>query len=182
MPDLTLHERLVVELKVIRRSGLHRLQEHLEELPTLAQLAGETMGAATADDIERMLRAVYTQRSEGAQGTAIGILLGLEQGRRGASPRVLRKVAATRLGYQSVDTFRKNPEVRAIATFARLLESYAVDIRTRPIPEGQRIEKIMDLIEQLSLAEYGELVRRLRHRIMSLTDDAPDKRRAAPES
>jgi hypothetical protein len=113
MPE-SLHELLVKELTVVRRCGLHRLREHLDELPALAPAAERTSGAATAEHVEGLLRNVWTSRSEGAQGTAIGILLGLEQGRRGASPRVLRQVASERLGYYSVDTFRKKPEVNAI--------------------------------------------------------------------
>lgn len=166
-----LHALLVTELKRVRRCGLHRLAEHLHELPALREIASRTRGASTAMDVEGLLRAVYTQRSEGAQGTAIGILLGLELGRRGASPRVLREVAAQRLGYYSVDTFRKKPEQTAIATFAHLIESYLIDINNRPEPEGSKIENIMKLIEVLTLAEYGELVRRLRKRVATVADE-----------
>lgn len=171
MPEDTVHQRLVRELKIVRRAGLHRLAEHLDELPTLREIAARTIGAAHAQDVEGLLRAVYTQRSEGAQGTAIGLLLGLDPGRRGASPRVLREVAARRLGYHSVDTFRKQPEAKAVETFAHLIESYDMDIRRRPEPEGHKIERIMQLIEELTIAEYGELVRRLRHRITTITED-----------
>jgi hypothetical protein len=170
MPESSLQQLLIDELKVVRRHGLHRLAECLDQIPALVRLAEETMGSGKVSDVEGMLRAVYTQRSEGAQGTAIGILLGLEQGRRGASPTVLRKAAADRLNYYSVDTFRKKPEANAIATFAALIESYAIEIHHRPEPEGQKVERIMTLIEQLTLAEYGELVRRLRHRIVHLAD------------
>lgn len=171
MSESSLQQLLIEELKVVRRHGLHRLADCLDKIPALVRLAEETMGSGKVSDVEGMLRAVYTtQRSEGAQGTAIGILLGLEQGRRGAAPAVLRKAAADRLNYYSVDTFRKRPEANAIATFAALIESYAVEVHQRPEPEGQKIEQIMKLIEQLTLAEYGELVRRLRHRIVHLAD------------
>lgn len=171
MPDETLHQHLVRELKVIRRSGLHRLRAHLGELPYLVELTERTMGAGHAQDVEGLLRAVYTQRSEGAQGTGIGILLGLEQGRRGASPTVLRQIAAVRLGYHSVDTFRKRPEEVTISTFAHLIESFAIDLRNRPELERSGIETILELIERLTLAEYGELVRRLRRRISTVADE-----------
>lgn len=173
MPESRLQQLLIGELKIVRRCGLHRLDEYLDDLPALVRLAEETRGAGQAIDVEGLLRAVYTQRSEGAQGTAIGILLGLEIGRRGASPTTLREVAAKRLGYYSVDTFRKKPEANAIATFAALIESYAVEIHHRPEPEGQKIDEIMKLIAQLSVAEYGELVRRLRHWMAHVADPKP---------
>jgi hypothetical protein len=164
MPEPTLHERLVRELKIVRRCGLHRLRQHLDELPALVASAEATSGAGTAEHVEGLLRAVWTTRSEGAQGTAIGLLLGLEQGRRGASPTLLRKAASERLGYFQVDTFRKKPEANAIATFADLIESYLIDFRHRPLREDYRIEKAISAIEELNAREYGEMVRRLRAR------------------
>lgn len=164
MPERTLHEHLVTELKTVRRAGLHRLREHLAELPTLGELAERTSGARTAEHVEALLRKVWTTRSEGAQGTAIGLLLGLELGRRGASPTVLRQTAATRLGYASVDTFRKRPEANAIATFADLIESYCIDFQNQPTRDDYRIERAMRAIEELNAREYGELIRRLRAR------------------
>lgn len=158
----TLHERLVGELKIVRKAGLHRLNEHLHELPTLCDLAEQTDGARTAERVEGLLRKVYLTRSEGAQGVAIGILLGLEQGRRGASPTVLRQAATERLGYFSVDTFRKKPEANAISTFADLIESYCIDFQNQPMREDERVERAMRAIEQLNAMEYGELIRRLR--------------------
>ena len=171
MPEGALHARLIGELKVVRKAGLHRLREHLEELPVLVQLAERTSGAGTAEHVEGLLRSVYMTRSDGAQGTAIGILLGLEQGRRGANPRVLREVAATRLGYQSVDTFRKKPELNAIATFADLIESYCIDIANQPKRDDDRIEVAMRAIENLNAREYGELIRRLRARYQWFNTD-----------
>lgn len=173
MPERRLHELLIDELKVVRRAGLHRLREHLEQLPALQELAERTSGARTAEHVEQLLRNVWMTRSEGAQGTAIGILLGLEQGRRGASPRVLREVATQRLGYESVDTFRKRPEANAISTFADLIESYCIDFANQPKREDARIERAMAAIEQLNAAEYGELIRRLRERYMWF-NTAPD--------
>lgn len=164
MPESSLHQNLISELKVVRKAGLHRLREHLDELPTLVRLAERTSGAGTAEHVEGLLRSVYTTRSEGAQGTAIGLLLGLEQGRRGANPRVLRELASQRLGYHSVDTFRKKPELNAIATFADQIESYCIEFETMPKRDDDRIEVAMRAIENLNAREYGELVRRLRAR------------------
>jgi hypothetical protein len=162
---------LIRELKIVRKFGLHRLREHLGDLIVLRELSRSTQGGDTADDVESLLRAAYNKKSEGAQGTAIGILLGMELGRRGASPTVLREVAAKRLNYASVETFRKRPEANAIATFADVLDGYARDIQNEPDVEGAKLEKIMSLIEELTLAEYGEMVRRLRRRIVTLADD-----------
>lgn len=153
MPEQTRHELLIQELKAVRKAGLHRLGEHLDELPTLRELAEATSGARTAEHVEGLLRNVYMTRSEGAQGTAIGILLGLEQGRRGANPTVLRQLAAQRLGYYSVDTFRKKPEANAIATFADLIESYVVDIQHRELRDDDRIEAAIRAIENLNARE-----------------------------
>lgn len=161
MPEQALREHLIRELKVVRKAGLHRLREHLDDLPALAGLAERTSGARTAEHVEGLLRHAW-KRAEGAQATAVGLLLGLEQGRRGASPRVLREAAATRLGYYSVDTFRKKPEANAIAYFADVIESYCVDVVNQPMREDARIEAAMRAIEQLNAAEYGEMVRRLR--------------------
>lgn len=164
MPETTLRERLIGEIKIIRKAGLHRLREHLGELPTLVVLAERTSGAGTAEHVEGLLRSVYTTRSEGAQGTAIGLLLGLEQGRRGANPRVLRELASERLGYHSVDTFRKKPELNAIATFADQIVNYCVDFENMTKRDDDRIEAAMRAIENLNAREYGELIRRLRAR------------------
>lgn len=164
MPETHLHQLLVQELKLIRKVGLHRVRDHLDELPALAELAERTSGARTAEHIEGSLRSAWTARAEGAQGTAIGILLGLEQGRRGARPAVLRDAAAKRLGYESVDTFRKAPEASAIAYFADLIESYCIDYVRQPKRDDDRIEIAMRAIENLNAVEYGELVRRLRAR------------------
>ncbi len=164
MPERNLHELLVGELKVIRKHGLHRLREHLGELPALVELAERTTGAGTAEHVENLLRGAWVARAQGAQGTAIGLLLGLEQGRRGANPRTLREAAATRLGYHSVDTFRKKPEATAIAYFADVIESYVIEFANQPKRQDERIETAMRAIEQLNALEYGELVRRLRAR------------------
>jgi hypothetical protein len=164
MPGPSLHELLVRELKVIRKRGLHRLRDYLDDLPALCELAERTSGARTPQHVEGLLRDAWRLRAEGAQGTAVGLLLGLEQGRRGASPTVLRKVAADRLGYHSVDTFRKQPEANAIAYFADVIESYCIDIYNQPRRDDERIEAAIRAIEQLNAKEYGELIRRLRAR------------------
>lgn len=164
MPERALHEHLVRELKVIRKAGLHRLREHLDDLPALAELAERTTGSRTPEHIENLLRTAWTTRAEGAQATAVGLLLGLEQGRRGANPRALRQAASDRLGYHSVDTFRKQPEANAIAYFADIVESYCIDFKRQPLRDDYRIEAALKAIEQLNAAEYGEMVRRLRAR------------------
>lgn len=155
-------EALIDELKIVRKTGLHRLRERLDELPELSQLATTSMGAGTADDIERMLRHAFTSYADGAQGTAIGILFGLEPGRRGASPSVLREVATKRLGYYSVETFRKRPERNTIAYFADVLVRVAADAQSGAVSDGTKVDRIMALITELSLAEYWELTRRVR--------------------
>jgi len=162
MPERSLHEHLVGELKVVRKNGLHRLAEHLEELPALVELADRTTGGNNAEHVENLLRNVYKTRSEGAQGTAIGLLLGLEQGRRGANPTVLRQAASERLGYHSVDTFRKKPEANALETFAHLIESYCVDYQNSSVPEDYKINVAMKAVRELTLTEYAEFTRRLR--------------------
>lgn len=163
MPERLLHDHLMTELKVIRKRGLHRIPEYLDELPALVELSSRTTGGTNAEHVEGLLRSVYKARSEGAQGTAIGLLLGLELGRRGANPTVLREAAATRLGYHSVDTFRKKPEANAIATFASLIESYCVEYQHLPEPDDYRVIMAMDAVQQLTLSEYAEFTRRLRH-------------------
>ncbi len=163
MPGQSSRDNLVAELKIVRKSGLHRLAERMPELPELTRLAKETMGAGTADDVERMLRHVFRSYAEGAQGTAVGILLGLELGRRGANPSVLRDAAAKRLGYYSVETFRKKPEDNAIGYFADILQRYASDTGRLEVTNPNKVDHIMELISQLTVAEYNELMRRVRH-------------------
>ncbi len=121
--------------KAIRRFGLHRLGQHLDEIPALADLARRIYGFGTADRVEKLLREAWDTRAEGAQATAVGIILGLEVGRRGARSAVLREVAARRLGYASVDTFRKGPEANSIAYFADVIEKL---LRRLPAAPEQR--------------------------------------------
>lgn len=171
MPERSLHDHLVSELKVIRKSGLHRLGAHVEEVPALAELARRIHGAGTADRIERLLRDAWDTRAEGAQATAVGILLGIEQGRRGARPSVLREQAARRLGYQSVDTFRKKPEANAIAYFADVIESYCVDYRPHPDNDEYRINTALAAVMELNMAEYSEFIRRLAARFAEMNQE-----------
>lgn len=182
MSEQPLHDRLVGELKIIRKSGLHRLREQLESLPTLVELAERTTGAGTPEHVENLLRVAWRTRGEGAQATAVGLLLGLEQGRRGANPRVLREIAAQRLGYHSVDTFRKKPEANAIAYFADVIESYCIDFENQPRRDDSRIERALSAIEELNAKEYGEMVRRLRARYtwFNTHPDAGDFRDGSP--
>lgn len=162
MPEDSLHDSLVGELKVVRKRGLHRLDQFLGEVPTLVAMANQATGGTNAEHVENLLRSVYKLRSEGAQGTAIGLLLGLEQGRRGVSPTTLRQVAADRLGYHSVDTFRKRPEAEAISTFAYAIESYVIEYANSSKPEDYKINLALKAIQDLTLTEYAELTRRLR--------------------
>jgi hypothetical protein len=171
MPGEGQREELIRELKIVRKAGLHRLAERMDELPVLSQLAAATMGAGTADDIERMLRHVSRSYTEGAQGTAIGILLGLDLGRRGANPTVLRDVAAKRLGYYSVETFRKKPEHNAIAYFADVLLRYVSDTERLEVTNPNKVDHIMSLISELTVAEYNELMRRIRHWFSTLVQN-----------
>src|ERR1700752_5372242 len=64
MPEPERREALIEELKIVRKTGLHRLRERIAELPELSRLATATMGAGTADDIERMLRHVFRSYAE----------------------------------------------------------------------------------------------------------------------
>jgi hypothetical protein len=162
MPEQLQRETLIAELKIVRKTGLHRLRERIGDLSCLTELATSTMGAGTAEDIERMLRHAFQSYAEGAQGTAVGLLFGLELGRRGASPTVLRQAAAERLGYYSVETFRKRPEYNAIAYFADVLLRLATDAQSSSSNNGSKVDHIMALITDLTLAEYWELTRRTR--------------------
>lgn len=164
MVEQSVHDRLVGELKAIRKFGLHRLAQHTDELSTLSQLAKQTYGYGTADRIEKLLHEAYTKRAEGAQGTAIGILLGLEVGRRGARAAVLREVAAQRLGYASVDTFRKRPEANAIAYFADVVESYCIEYQPDASNDEYRINAALAAVMALTLTEYTEFAARLAQR------------------
>lgn len=169
MPDAYDRDGLIDELKIVRKAGLHRLRQRVGDVPQLSALATATMGAGTVEDIERMLRHAFQTYAEGAQGTAIGILLGLELGRRGASPTVLRQVASERLGYYSVETFRKRPERDAIAYFAGVLLRLGEDARLSGTSNGSKVDHIMTLIADLTLAEYWELTRRTRQWFSALS-------------
>jgi|GEM_PF-6748012 len=164
MPELSLHEQLVGELKAIRKFGLHRLSQHVDELPSLAELARRTYGYGTADRVEKLLHDSWNTRAEGAQATAVGIILGLEVGRRGARPAVLREAAARRLGYSSVDTFRKKPEANAISYFADVIESYCIDYQPHSTNDEYRINTALAAVMDLSLTEYTEFAKRLGER------------------
>lgn len=172
MSESAIHQRLIQELKTIRKIGLHRLGQHLDELSTLADLARQTYGYGTADRVEKLLRDAWNTRAEGAQGTAVGIILGLEVGRRGARPAVLREVAARRLGYASVDTFRKKPENNSIAYFADVVESYCIDYQPNPINDEYRINTAVAAVMALSLTEYTEFARRLGERFAPFNANA----------
>lgn len=171
MSEPSLHEELIDELKAIRKFGLHRLSDHLDALPALAELARSTYGFRTADRVERLLREAWTTKAEGAQGTAVGIIFGLEVGRRGARPAILREVASRRLGYTTVDTFRKKPEARALAYFADVIESYCIDYQPHPSNDEYRIDTALNAVMALSLTEYTEFARRLGQRFAPFNAD-----------
>lgn len=173
MPEEGKREALIKELKIIRKTGLHRLRERINDLPELSQLAERTMGASSADDIERMLRHAFTSYAEGAQGTAIGLLFGLELGRRGARPSVLREAAAKRLGYDSVETFRKKPQQNAIEYFADLLLRLVDYAENEKPTDVNKIDHIMTLIAELTIPEYWELTRRVRQWFAAATQATP---------
>jgi hypothetical protein len=173
MSEPTLHDRLIAELKVIRKFGLHRLAQHFDELPALSQLALDTYGVGTADRIEKLLHEAWDKRAEGAQATAVGIILGLEPGRRGARPSVLREVAAARLGYASVDTFRKKPEGHAIAYFADVIESYCIDYQPEVTNDEHRINAALNAVMALTLTEYTEFAARLSRRFAAYQANPP---------
>lgn len=173
MLEPSLHDRLTGELKAIRKFGLHRLAQHVEELPALSELALGIYGVGTADRIEKLLHEAWNKRAEGAQGTAVGIILGLEAGRRGARPSVLREVAATRLGYASVDTFRKKPEGHAIAYFADVIESYCIDYQPEVTNDEFRINAAINAVMALTLTEYTEFAARLARRFAAYNANPP---------
>lgn len=167
MPSL--RDSLIEELKIVRRFGLHRLDELMDELPELTRLATATRGAGTADDIERMMRQVWQMYDQGPIDTAVAILLGLRDG-RGKTPDKLRRAAAESLHY-SVEAFRKRPEHNAIAHFADLLMRYATDMDMPKVFDPDKVDHIMALISGLTLSEYDQLMGRLRDLSASLTQD-----------
>jgi len=173
MSEPPLHDRLVAEIKVVRKFGLHRLAQYFDELPSLSQLALDIYGVGTADRIEKLLHEAWTKRAEGAQATAVGIILGLEPGRRGARPAVLREVAASRLGYASVDTFRKKPEGHAIAYFADVIESYCIDYQPEVTNDEYRINAALNAVMALTLTEYTEFAARLARRFAAYKANPP---------
>ena len=124
------------ELKAIRKVGLYRLSQHSDELSALSEVAQRTYGYGTAGRIEKLLYESWNTRAEGAQAIAVGIILGLEVGRRGARPSVLREAAARRLGYASVDTFRKKPEANTVAYFADVIDGYCTDYQPHTSSDG----------------------------------------------
>lgn len=173
MSEPSLHDRLIGELKAIRKFGLHRLSHHVDELPALGELALRIYGVGTADRIEKLLHESWSKRAEGAQATAVGILLGLEAGRRGARAAVLREVASARLGYANVDTFRKKPEANAIAYFADVIESYVGDYQPDTSNDEYRINAALNAVMALTLTEYTEFAARLARRFAAYKANPP---------
>lgn len=77
---------------------------------------------------------------------------------------MLREVAAQRLGYASVDTFRKKPEAHAIAYFADVIESYCIDYQPDVSNDEYRVNTAMNAVMALTLTEYTEFAARLAQR------------------
>lgn len=161
---------LLVELKHLRRVGLFRIRQHLDTLPALAEIARQTHGAAEPTHIEEVLREAWQRLGDGPHGQAVGILFGLEQGHRGGSPATLRSKAADRLGYFSVDTFRKKPEADVMDSFAEQLLALRVRQNLMERPGMDRVAAVVEAIEALTTIESAELARRLRTRFGQQTD------------
>ena len=161
-PDHIDQQTVVEELKLVRKVGVHRLRERLGDVPALAIIASELYGSGGAPEIEHLLRDAWHQLGTGDHGQALGILFGLERGHRGGNPAGLRSKAASRMGYHSVDTFRKKPEGAAIANLADQVISLRIQ-RTLLDRAGSedRVAKIVAEIEALTTLESAELARRL---------------------
>lgn len=160
-----LHGQLVDELKLVRRTGIPKLRANLAKLPQLAAVAAELHGEGSAAEVELVLRDAWRQLGSGPHGTAVGVLFGLAQGHRGGRPAALREKAADRLGYASVETYRKEPETRALADFADQVTSLRAQKRVRPAVSDDRVARIVTEIETLSSLELAELARQLAHRL-----------------
>jgi uncharacterized protein involved in exopolysaccharide biosynthesis len=159
------HPELVHELRIVRRAGLPKLRSKLASLPRLQSIANELYGQATVADIEHLLTDGWRQLGTGRHGQAIGTLFGLAQGRRGGAPSQLRQAAASQLGYATVETFRKSPETEAMADLADQLISLRAQGRARTAPSDERVEAIVQAVEELTALELAELARRLATRI-----------------
>lgn len=157
-------EQLLSELKIVRRVGLLRIREHVNELAGLQAIAIQAHGDAEPAHIEEVLREAWHRLGDGPHGQAVGILFGLEQGHRGGQPAALRSKAAERLGYYSVDTFRKKPEQDVLDSFAE--QARAVRVRQNLMERSgvDRVAAIVEAIEALTTVESAELARRLRER------------------
>lgn len=155
---------LLTELKLVRRVGLTRIREHLDDLTALRAIAVQAHGDAEPAHIEEVLREAWHRLGDGPHGEAVGLLFGLERGHRGGTPAALRSKAAERLGYHSVDTFRKKPEADVLDSFAEQL--LAVRVRQNLIERTgvDRVVAIVEAIEALTTVESAELARRLRER------------------
>jgi hypothetical protein len=156
---------LIYELKVLRRRGLRRLAGDVENYPVLTEVATKLTAEEPVGAIEALLRQARTQMQESPAGQAVAYLYGLEAGLRGRTPTDLRRLAADRLGYAEVETFRKKPENEAIATLADTIYSLVVQDRMLSRNNGsslERVEAIVAAIEGLTTLELAELARRLK--------------------
>jgi len=130
----------------------------------LSLIAQQAHGDTQPVHIEEVLREAWHRLGDGPHGQTAGILFGLEPGHRGGQPAALRSKAAERLGYYSVDTFRKKPEQDVVESFAE--QVLAVRVRQNLLERGgmDRVAAIVEAIEALTTVESAELARRLRER------------------
>jgi hypothetical protein len=158
-------DQLVAELRLLRGMGLARMRERRNELNGLTTLAEFAYGSDDIASVEAMLRDAWHALGDGPHGMAVGLLFGLERGHRGGNPTALRSKAANRLGYASVETFRKRPEAAAISSFADELVSLRAQRSSLNRSHGDdRVAQVVALIEALTTVESAELARRLRER------------------
>lgn len=156
---------LIDELKVLRRRGLRRLSESVDDYIVLVEVATKLTDEEPVGAVEALLRQARSQLQDSPAGQAVGYLFGLEPGLRGRTPTDLRRLASDRLGYAQVETFRKKPENDAITALADTIYSLVVQARMLSRNNGsslERVEAIVGAIENLTTLELAELARRLK--------------------
>jgi O-acetyl-ADP-ribose deacetylase (regulator of RNase III) len=114
---------LVVELKVLRRTGLMSIPR--AGLPTLRGLVERCLGLADSDPVpDRAVVSLLEQavgRLDDDVALAARYTFGLEKGSRHWSAAQRRQRAADVLGIASVETFRGRPEARILQAVAEEL-------------------------------------------------------------
>jgi hypothetical protein len=68
--------------------------------------------------------------------------------------------------------FRKKSEYNAIAYFADVLQRYASDTEQLEVTNANKVDHIMQLISELTVAEYNELTRRVRNWFSTLVQSS----------